>query len=38
MLAGKGQEMYQEIMGVKHTFDERVVIREHLAGKEGGNV
>ncbi|MBR5519128.1 MAG: UDP-N-acetylmuramoyl-L-alanyl-D-glutamate--2,6-diaminopimelate ligase, partial [Clostridia bacterium] len=38
LIAGKGQEMYQEIMGVKHTFDERVVIREHLAGKEGGNV
>ena len=38
LIAGKGQEMYQEIMGVKYPFDERVVIREHLALKEGGNV
>ena len=38
LIAGKGQEMYQEIMGVKYPFDERAVIREHLALKEGGNV
>ena len=31
VLAGKGHEDYQEIEGVKHPFDERVVIREILA-------
>ncbi len=31
VLAGKGHEDYQEIQGVKHPFDERVVIREILA-------
>ena len=30
VLAGKGHEDYQEINGVKHPFDERVVIRELL--------
>ena len=30
VLAGKGHEDYQEIQGVKHPFDERVVIREIL--------
>ena len=30
VLAGKGHEDYQEIQGVKHPFDERVVIRELL--------
>lgn len=30
VLAGKGHEDYQEIEGVKHPFDERVVIRELL--------
>lgn len=33
VLAGKGHEDYQEIEGVKHPFDERVVIREILEGK-----
>ncbi|MBO4498130.1 MAG: UDP-N-acetylmuramoyl-L-alanyl-D-glutamate--2,6-diaminopimelate ligase, partial [Lachnospiraceae bacterium] len=28
LLAGKGNEDYQEICGVKHPFDERVVIAE----------
>ena len=32
LLAGKGNEDYQEICGVKHPFDERVVIRELLEG------
>ncbi|MCI9553358.1 MAG: UDP-N-acetylmuramoyl-L-alanyl-D-glutamate--2,6-diaminopimelate ligase, partial [Acutalibacter sp.] len=32
VLAGKGHEDYQEIRGVKHPFDERVVIREILHG------
>ena len=30
VLAGKGHETYQEIMGVKHPFDEKVVVRELL--------
>ena len=32
ILAGKGHETYQEIDHVKHDFDERVVVREILAG------
>ncbi len=31
VLAGKGHETYQEIMGVKKPFDEKVVVRELLA-------
>ncbi len=34
VLAGKGHEDYQEIEGVKHPFDERVVIQEILAAME----
>lgn len=30
VLAGKGHETYQEIMGVKRPFDEKVVVRELL--------
>ena len=30
VLAGKGHETYQEIQGVKHPFDEKVVVRELL--------
>lgn len=30
ILAGKGNETYQDIMGVKHPFDEKVVVRELL--------
>ena len=30
VLAGKGHETYQEIMGVKHPFDEKVVVQELL--------
>ncbi len=30
ILAGKGHETYQEIMGVKRPFDEKVVVRELL--------
>ena len=33
VFAGKGHEDYQEINGVKHPFDERVIIREILDGK-----
>lgn len=32
VLAGKGHEDYQEIKGVKYPMDERVIIRELLAG------
>jgi UDP-N-acetylmuramoyl-L-alanyl-D-glutamate--2,6-diaminopimelate ligase len=31
ILAGKGHETYQEIMGVKNPFDEKVVVAELLA-------
>lgn len=30
VLAGKGHETYQDIRGVKHPFDEKVVVRELL--------
>jgi len=30
VLAGKGHETYQEIKGVKHPFDEKLVVRELL--------
>ena len=30
ILAGKGHETYQDIMGVKHPFDEKVVVQELL--------
>ena len=30
VLAGKGHETYQDIGGVKHPFDEKVVVRELL--------
>ena len=28
VLAGKGHEPYQEINGVKHPFDERIIVRQ----------
>lgn len=31
VLAGKGHETYQEIMGVKHHMDEREIVAEYLA-------
>ena len=34
LLAGKGHETYQEIMGEKHPFDEKVVVQELLAELE----
>ena len=34
VLAGKGHETYQEIMGVKRPFDEKVVVRELLEEME----
>ena len=30
VLAGKGHETYQEIMGVKRPFDEKVIVSEIL--------
>ncbi len=35
ILAGKGNETYQDIMGVKRPFDEKVVVRELLAEMRG---
>ncbi len=34
VLAGKGHETYQEINGVKHPFDEKIVVRELLNDNE----
>ena len=31
VLAGKGHETYQEIKGIRHPFDEKVVVSELLA-------
>jgi UDP-N-acetylmuramoyl-L-alanyl-D-glutamate--2,6-diaminopimelate ligase len=36
LIMGKGHEPYQEIEGVRHPFDDRVVAREALAGIRGG--
>ncbi|PZE22656.1 UDP-N-acetylmuramoyl-L-alanyl-D-glutamate--2,6-diaminopimelate ligase [Paenibacillus xerothermodurans] len=33
LIAGKGHETYQEIMGVKHDFDDRVVAKEAIRGR-----
>ena len=30
VLAGKGHETYQEVGGVKHPFDEKIVVAELL--------
>ncbi len=30
ILAGKGHETYQEIMGVKYPFDEKILVQELL--------
>lgn len=35
ILAGKGNETYQDIMGVKRPFDEKVVVRELLSEMRG---
>ena len=35
ILAGKGHETYQDIMGVKRPFDEKVVVRELLDEMRG---
>ena len=35
VLAGKGHETYQEIMGVKRPFDEKVIVSELLTEIEG---
>ncbi len=38
LIAGKGHETYQEIKGVRHPFDDRIVVAEELArlGYSGG--
>ena len=33
ILAGKGHEPYQEINGVKHPFDERIIVNDIIKGK-----
>ena len=33
LLAGKGHEPYQEINGVKHPFDERIIVNDILENK-----
>jgi UDP-N-acetylmuramoyl-L-alanyl-D-glutamate--2,6-diaminopimelate ligase len=33
VLAGKGHETYQEIMGVRYPMDEREVVREYFQNK-----
>lgn len=33
LVAGKGHENYQEIQGVKHNFDDRIVLREALQNR-----
>ena len=33
ILAGKGHEPYQEINGVKHPFDERIIVNDIMSGK-----
>ena len=38
VLAGKGHETYQEIRGVKHPFDEKVIVRELLREIEEAGV
>ena len=35
VLAGKGHETYQEIKGVKHPFDEKIVVKELLREMRG---
>ena len=35
LILGKGDEDYQEIKGVKHPFDDRTVVRELLAERQG---
>ena len=33
VLAGKGHEPYQEINGVKHPFDERIIVNQIMKGE-----
>ncbi|MNR10700.1 UDP-N-acetylmuramoyl-L-alanyl-D-glutamate--2,6-diaminopimelate ligase [compost metagenome] len=33
LIAGKGHETYQDIMGVKHDFDDRLVARAAIRGR-----
>ena len=36
LLAGKGHESYQVLGREKHPFDEKAIVREVMAGLEGG--
>jgi len=36
LLAGKGHESYQVLGREKHSFDEKVIVSEVMAGLEGG--
>ena len=36
ILAGKGHEPYQEINGVKHPFDERIIVKEIIEESQEG--
>jgi UDP-N-acetylmuramoyl-L-alanyl-D-glutamate--2,6-diaminopimelate ligase len=36
IIAGKGHEPYQEIRGVKHPFDDRLIAREALTQRRQG--
>ena len=37
VLAGKGHEPYQEINGVKHPFDERIIVRDIISKMKSKN-
>lgn len=37
VLAGKGHETYQEIKGVKHPFDEKIIVAELLTELADGD-
>jgi UDP-N-acetylmuramoyl-L-alanyl-D-glutamate--2,6-diaminopimelate ligase len=34
LIAGKGHETYQDVMGVKHDFDDRLVAKAAIRGRE----
>ncbi|MCS7036304.1 MAG: UDP-N-acetylmuramoyl-L-alanyl-D-glutamate--2,6-diaminopimelate ligase [Saprospiraceae bacterium] len=37
LVAGKGHEKYQEINGVKHAFDDKLVLQQYLTGQSSGH-
>lgn len=36
VIAGKGHETYQDIMGIRHPMDDSVIVREYLSGGNNG--